>query len=77
MFECPVCGSVALTAKPYERWPPTAGVDLEPPYADALGRPSYEECPRCGFEFGLDDDPGTAAPVSFEEYRREWVRNRA
>ena len=37
-----------------------------------LGRPSYEVCPRCGFEFGNDDNPGTAPPASFEQYRREW-----
>jgi hypothetical protein len=29
-------------------------------------------CLRCGFEFGNDDDPGTAAPVSFDQYRDEW-----
>jgi hypothetical protein len=26
-------------------------------------------CSSCGFEFG--NDPGTAAPVSFEEYQAE------
>jgi hypothetical protein len=31
------------------------------------------ECPNCGFEFGNDDDPGTAAPNSFESYRAEWT----
>jgi hypothetical protein len=45
---------------------------LTPPYEDFLGRPSYEVCSRCGFEFGNDDNPGTGEPVSFEEYRREW-----
>jgi hypothetical protein len=34
--------------------------------------PSYEVCPNCGFEFGNDDNPGTAAPSSFEQYRVEW-----
>jgi hypothetical protein len=29
-------------------------------------------CPRCGFEFGNDDNPGTAPPVSFEQYRLDW-----
>jgi hypothetical protein len=32
-------------------------------------------CPRCGFEFGNDDNPGTAEPLSFESYRAEWERN--
>ena len=72
-FECPVCGYDGLTEPPYERWPPPEGAELTPPYESALGRPSYEVCPRCGFEFGNDDNPGTAAPVSFDEYRREWV----
>lgn len=72
-YACPVCGTTCLTAKPYERWPPPSGVVLEPPYERQLGRPSYEVCPRCGFEFGNDDNPGTAEPVSFEEYRRAWI----
>jgi riboflavin kinase/FMN adenylyltransferase len=72
MYECPVCQFVGLTSKPYELWPPPGGLDLKPPYAAMLGQASYEVCPRCGFEFGNDDNPGTAAPVSFEEYRREW-----
>jgi len=46
---------------------------LTPPYEELLGKPSYEVCPRCGFEFGNDDNPGTAAPMSFEQYREEWV----
>ena len=45
---------------------------LTPAYDDVLGRPSYEVCPCCGFEFGNDDNPGTAAPVSFEQYRLQW-----
>lgn len=44
-----------------------------PPYEDALGSPSYEACPNCGFEFGNDDNPGTAPPSSFAEYRAEWL----
>ncbi|MCL2812059.1 MAG: hypothetical protein FWD25_09265 [Clostridia bacterium] len=38
---CPVCNFVGL---------------YEPPY-DARGYGSYEICPSCGFQFGLDDDP--------------------
>jgi hypothetical protein len=29
-------------------------------------------CPQCSFEFGNDDNPGTAEPVSFEQYRAEY-----
>ena len=30
-------------------------------------------CACCGFEFGNDDNPGTAPPLTFEQYGREWV----
>lgn len=60
-----------LTRPPYKRWPPPPGVHLEPPYERQLGQPGYEVCPNCGFEFGNDDNPGTAAPVSFAEYRAQ------
>jgi len=72
VIECPVCGYVGLRSVPYETWPPPADLLLTPPYEDFLGRPSYEVCPRCGFEFGTDDNPGTGKPVSFEEYLQEW-----
>ena len=75
VFECPVCRSDELTARPYETWPPPPGMALDPPYEDLLGGPSYEVCPGCGFEFGNDDNPGgTASPVSFEAYRADWVQ---
>ncbi len=45
-----------------------------PPYSQHLGEPSYQVCTCCGFEFGNDDDPGTALPVGFEECREEWIR---
>lgn len=73
MVECPVCGSNELTVNPYEAWPPPPAIELSPPYEDLLGRPSYELCPNCGFEFGNDDNPGTALPISFEAYRAQWV----
>ena len=72
MFQCPVCASRELTVKPYANWPPPEGIPLTPPYELVLGRPSYEVCPNCGFEFGNDDNPGTAAPSSFEQYRVDW-----
>jgi rubredoxin len=72
LFKCPVCGYPALKSKPYDTWPPPEGIDFIPPYANQLGRASYDGCPQCGYEFGNDDDPGTAAPTSFEEYRRQW-----
>jgi len=77
-FTCPVCGYSGLTAAPYanlqELPVPTHAV---PPYEDVLGMPSYEVCPCCEFEFGNDDNPGTAIGVSFEQYRAEWLSNGA
>ena len=73
MFTCPVCGSAELTTKPYEHWPVEDVEALTPPYEDVLGRPSYEVCPCCGFEFGNDDNPGTAVAQSFAQYRAEWI----
>jgi hypothetical protein len=72
LFMCPVCGYPRLKTKPYEKWPPPEGIVLSPPYSNQLGRASYDVCPQCGYEFGFDDDPGTGAPASFDEYRREW-----
>lgn len=73
VFECPVCGSAELIVAPYETWPPPEGQVLSPPYEDLLGPASYEVCPNCGYEFGNDDNPGTAPPQSFEDYRAEWI----
>ncbi len=44
-----------------------------PPYEIKYGMPSYEVCTCCGFEFGNDDNPGTAEPVSFDDYLRQWI----
>jgi hypothetical protein len=72
--QCPACEYPGLTTPPYATWPPPAGLESCPPYEDLLGVPSYEVCPQCGFEFGNDDNPGTAEPLSFESYRAEWER---
>jgi hypothetical protein len=48
-----------------------------PPYCIKYGFPSYEICPCCGYEFGNDDNPGTAEAVSFDDYRREWIASGA
>ena len=72
-FTCPVCNYPHLEHAPYETWPPPAGVELAPPYEDVLGAPSYAVCPLCGFEFGNDDNPGTAEGDSWESYRERWI----
>jgi len=73
VYTWPACGFRGLATRPYELWPPEPDRDIEPPYEDYLGMPSYEICPQCGFEFGWDDNPGTAAPVSFDEDRTRWI----
>lgn len=72
-FTCPVCGFEPLTARPYADYIGVVPDDATPPYEEYLGRSSYEVCPTCGFEFGNDDNPGTAAPASFSQYRAEWL----
>jgi hypothetical protein len=72
LFQCPVCDELVLECAPYETWPPPDGLAIFPPYEDQLGMPSYEVCSNCAFEFGNDDNPGTADPESFEEFRTRW-----
>jgi len=54
-YRCPVCGYPDLE---------------EPPRSPKTGGGSYEICPSCGFQFGVDDDD---RGVSDEEWRRRWV----
>lgn len=75
-YTCYCCGWNKLDFKPYERYPysiPSDIAKLPPPYYNHWGKPSYGVCDCCGFEFGQDDDPGTATPVTFAEYRKEWI----
>lgn len=72
IWACPVCFEPVLSTRPYEKWPPDDVAGLEPPYVESLGAPSDEVCPSCGFEFGVDDDLGTAPGVSFSEFRDRW-----
>lgn len=53
MPTCPVCG-----------YP-----DLDEPPRSASGGGSYEICPSCGFQFGVDDDD---KGISHEEWRARW-----
>jgi len=72
---CPCCGYDELEMPAYRSlelppWHPHSG---PPPYEQWYGAPSYDVCACCGFEFGNDDNPGTAAPVTFEQYRHQWL----
>ncbi|MCB1224187.1 MAG: hypothetical protein KDK99_00120 [Verrucomicrobiales bacterium] len=51
---CPVCGYPHLREEPRHR--------------DGGG--SYEICPACGFQFGVDDDD---RGVDFASWRQNWV----
>lgn len=54
MNTCPVCGYPALR---------------EPPHASSGGG-SYEICPSCGFQFGVDDDD---KGITYAVARERWV----
>ena len=54
---CPVCSYDGL---------------FDPPY-DENGYGSYEICPCCGFQFGLDDYPDKDKGIT--EWRKKWEAN--
>lgn len=54
MHLCPVCGYPDLFEAP----------------RSASGGGSYEICPSCGFQFGVDDDD---KGISHEQWREKWV----
>jgi hypothetical protein len=75
-FLCPCCGFRGLKSPPYQNLTGDKLIrGVTPPYYTHFGMPSYEVCNCCGFEFGNDDDPGTAEPDSFESYLKEWELN--
>jgi len=53
--QCPVCGYPSLS---------------EPPHARDGGG-SYEICPACGFQFGVDDDD---RGHTYARWRAEWIK---
>lgn len=73
-FTCPCCGFVGLDLRPYAN---ASGIGLirglTPPYENHFGTATYEVCACCWFEFGNDDNPGTAPPMSFEAYLLQWI----
>lgn len=72
---CPVCSYDKLKSPAYENIESVNEAELysfAPPYEVKLGKPSYEVCPKCGYEFGNDDNPGTSAGISFADYHTEW-----
>lgn len=74
MYSCPVCGFGGLRKAPFATWPIPEGEVIAPPYRVHLGAPSYEACRRCGYEFGVDDEPwADEAGDSFEVARLEWI----
>ena len=42
----------------------------EPPRGKSGGG-SYEICPSCGFQFGVDDDD---RGISFDQWRKDWIK---
>ena len=75
-FCCPCCGFLGLESPAYANLNTNQLIrGIAPPYSNHFGMPSYDICKCCGFEFGNDDDPGTAPPSSFEEYLADWELN--
>lgn len=74
-FTCPCCGYFGLTCLPYERMGNPLWEDHGlPPYCQTYGEASYEVCPCCGFEFGLEDEaPDSTKATSFEDYLATWI----
>src|SRR5262245_19086796 len=71
---CPCCGYSPLIVPAYRfLGPPPWKHPGPPPYCQWHGKPSYDVCACCGFEFGNDDEPGTALPVTFAQYLAEWI----
>lgn len=56
-FKCPICGCPQINTSP----------------RDETGAPSYEICPCCGGEFGIDD----ISSGTIEEYRKSWLESGA
>jgi transcription elongation factor Elf1 len=57
-FTCPVCGYNKLDKQPY----------------DEKNRGSFDICPCCGFQYGVDDDD---KHYTFESYRNNWLKKGA
>jgi hypothetical protein len=47
---------------------------LKSPPRSASGGGSYEICPSCGYQYGVDDDDRGITP---DEWRRTWIANGA
>lgn len=58
-YICPVCNFDGLD---------------EPPY-NSCGSGSYEICPCCGFEFGLDDFGYDSYEKAHAVWRKKWIDN--
>ena len=72
-YICPCCGYPELEGPAYGIvTSPPFPKDMMPPYHKHLGEASYDVCDCCGFEFGNDDEPGTANASTFDEYLKDW-----
>lgn len=75
-FHCPCCGWSGLSCPAYYSiGEPPWGDHGQPPYESRYGMPSYEVCACCGFEFGNDDNPGTAEGIDFKTYLKDWIEH--
>ena len=79
-YTCPCCGYPRLDVRPYQEMSNDdipVPESVQPPYRLHFGGASYDVCSCCSFEFGLEDDPPDMAPITFEQYLREWISDGA
>ena len=75
-YSCPCCGYALLEGPPYANMNARPSKPHgRPPYSERYGMPSYDVCSCCGYEYGNDDEPGTAEPFSFEVYLANWIKD--
>jgi hypothetical protein len=72
---CPACGYGNLPRRPYLAYEGLARHRRRvfPPYALHFGDPSFDQCPSCGYEFGVTDHPNADGDaMTFAEWRQQW-----
>ena len=75
-YTCPSCGYFGLHCPPYEKMGNPPWEDHgEPPYCQKYGEPSYDVCPCCAYEFGVEDMPmHLENTTTFQDYLRNQIK---
>jgi hypothetical protein len=59
-YQCPVCGYTGLKRPIFQL------------STDGEHVPSFDDCPSCGYEFGVTD---LDRNISYDEWRKAWIDN--